>query len=133
MTRDEAKRVLGRMTAAWPKQELAVPTAEIWIEHLISKRADLAMECVRDLEQGSKWFPSISEFNVEYDAKVHYETATNADERGLPTPEPTKASPEFVREIVAEMQEIVERGRAKLAQAELVQRGAINKTLEDSQ
>ena len=111
MNRDEAKRLLARMTAAWPKPELTAPTAEVWIEHLASKRLDLAVECLRDLETGLQWVPSLAEFQVEYDAKVHYETVTRAEERGLPSPAPQKAPPEIAAKYLAEMREKIKRGK----------------------
>jgi hypothetical protein len=132
VTEQEALAIVARLTVAWPKTNISEDTTAVWVEHLIPKRADLAAECVRDLEHGLKWFPSLSEFNVEYETKAEYDRTANADGRGLPSPDPVKASPEFVAEIVAEMKEVIEQGRAKLAERRLDWRGVVNKTLKDA-
>lgn len=65
MTRDEAARVLNRLTAGYDKR-LADDTLGIWHEELAELDFSAAHAAARDLVKTSKFMPSIAEFLAAY-------------------------------------------------------------------
>lgn len=100
MTPDEADAVLARLVSAWPNTDLPDPTIGIWHEHLALMSGVVAMDAVRDLESGSRFFPSLAEFRQAYDVAVQRDRLSKAQDRGLPTPVERSVGPERAKELI---------------------------------
>lgn len=80
MTQDAGK-VIGRLTACFPRPPMDTAQAAIWLEHLEPKVYETAVAACKILERTAKRLPSLAEFLEAYDAARH-----TAGERSLPKP-----------------------------------------------
>lgn len=63
MTRDEVRRVLAELTAAFPNFTIEKPTVEVWVQSLAHDDSTFAKATVDYIVANDSWFPTVARFN----------------------------------------------------------------------
>jgi hypothetical protein len=93
VNRQDAVEVLGVLGAAWPNQEIAQQTAQLWLGMLDACEVEAAKKAALSIIRNDHWFPSVARFLQSYESEAQYQRTARADSVGLPTAHHTPVAP----------------------------------------